>query len=275
MNAKKGVATKVIIGVLLVVIVCMGAYIVHLTSADNEPPETLDVPENTSAADATVTPATSPAVETELAATPEPDADNTVAAEVKTGFTLDGDIVYAIEDAPMWSDYNTDSENVGTLPFGDGEVRLGQGYGEAEGWSKFLPTADIGVVYIENKYLSTEKPVSDGTTEIDSNAGATNNNPTKTEPDGSPALPDSETNNDSANVGNQIPQVDSSDNKDTESNDDRNADQANTGVLISFDDLVPTSSDEGICDGGTTPVDLNTGGSNTDHDYSGITIGGH
>ena len=91
---------------------------------------------------------------------------------------------------------------------------------------------------IYNEDTGSDK-VSNGTTEIESNAGATNNNPTKTEPDGSPALPDSETNNDSANVGNQIPQVDSSDNKDTESNDDRNADQANTGVLISFDDLVP------------------------------------
>lgn len=42
MNAKTGTATKIIVGVLLAVIVCMGAYIVHLTRAANEQAESLE-----------------------------------------------------------------------------------------------------------------------------------------------------------------------------------------------------------------------------------------
>ena len=162
MTAKKGAATKIIIGVLLVVIVCMGAYIVHLTGAEKEPSDPTDVP----VADEVVTPVTPSAVETEPVVTPETDADTTATVETKTGFTLEADVVYAIEDAPMWSNYNTGSENVGTLSFGDCETRLGQGYGEADGWSRFMLTPGEHV-YIESKYLSTEKPKTEGSKSTD------------------------------------------------------------------------------------------------------------
>ena len=156
--------------------------------------------------------------------------------------------VYATSTVNIRGTYSTEGDLLGQLYRGQSMTRIGVGTGEAKGWSKLI-TDDGNIVYVSSKYLSLYKPSSDsgsGNNSGNNSSGAGGNPPVN--------------NNQNTNIGN------------TDSGNTSNNNTGDGNVLISFEDLVPTSSDEGICDGGTTPVDLNTGGSNTDHDYSGITI---
>lgn len=204
--------------------------------------------------------------------TPEPPAEpvETLSPiKAKTGFTLEADIVYAVEDAPMWSDFSTDSTNVGTLLLGDSDVRLGQGYGEAEGWSKFLPTAEIGVVYIENKYLSTEKPV------VEEKENADLNEQVSDKPSSDSGSGNNSGNNSSGAGGN--PPANNSQNTNI-GNSDPGTTNTNTDVNQSQEDFLKdlaaelgaTYTPPGEGDPASDNIDYAE--SNTDHDYSGITI---
>ena len=156
----------------------------------------------------------------------------------------------------MWSDFSTDSTMVGTLLLGDCETRLGQSYGEADGWSKFMLLSGESA-YIESKYLSTEKPV----------------------------LPDSETNNTSDNLDNWFPT--SSDDTSTDNSVDPVEDEQNQDQAVSNPNPQGDKTQEEFLKDlaeqfgatytppgeGTDPDDnINHLEINTNHDYSGITI---
>ena len=169
----------------------------------------------------------------------------------------------------MWSDFSTDSTNVGTLLLGDSDVRLGQGYGEAEGWSKFLQTAEIGVVYIENKYLSTEKPV------VEEKENADLNEQVSDKPSSDSGSGNNSGNNSSGAGGN--PPTNNSQNTNIGNTDPGTT---NTNVNQSQEDFLKdlaaelgaTYTPPGEGESADTVIDPETSGSNTDHDYSGITI---
>lgn len=254
--------------VLALVVVGVGGYMMGQQSNNT----VVETPPTESSTPVAVAPEAKPDAAPEatpVVTTPEPPAEpvETLSPiKAKTGFTLEADIVYAVEDAPMWSDFSTDSTNVGTLLLGDSDVRLGQGYGEAEGWSKFLPTAEIGVVYIENKYLSTEKPVVEEKENADLNEQASD------KPSSDSGSGNNSGNNSSGAGGNPPPT----------NTPDTNVGSTNTGSTTNTsqsqeDFLKDLAAELGAQytpdgEGGDPDDNIQHAESNTDHDYSGITI---
>ena len=129
--------------------------------------------------------------------------------------------------------------------------------------------------------------------QVDTNAGSTNNNPSQINPDGSPVLPDSETDNNSDSLDNWLPNPGEATDKTSDQNiptpveDEQNQDQQVSNPNPQGDksqeeflkelaaQLGAQYTPDGEGSSADHIVDPETSGSNTDHDYSGITINGN
>lgn len=160
MSNKKGAVNKIVIGVLSVMIVCVGIYIAHLFGESEQPPVAVDAPK------AVVTPEQKEPLQAEPAPIPTPETVPTVSSDsenvasiapvvAETGFTLVNEEIYVAKPAVARDHYDSDGKSMGSLKQGEQLYRVGIGYGEAEGWSRVMLLSGK-LAYVENEYLSLE-----------------------------------------------------------------------------------------------------------------------